>query len=1395
MADENTIRVVITGVAADLRRALEGAKGDLGGLSAAIKAVPDKIKIDVQVQSAAAMAQLGGVKALADSLPDNVTITVDADTSGAEAKLGFLRSLMGGGSGGGLIPGAGVLFNPFGTPATAATGYVAGGATLAGPALGLGAILTSGLGALTAGIAPLAILSGGIRDAIKLSGQLQTATDKVATAQANYGKSSKQAKQAQQDLNTLIAQANGPTLAFAKSWGKLSDALAAAEQQVLPLFSATLQPLLSTLQAFLPTLERMAKIDLGGLGKGLQIFDQMLSSSGFQALLVQLSHIFAQLAPILFQQLVSLLQIFLRVSVAAGPAMLAVSNAWAGILAGIARFVATPQFQTMLNQWTDSFILLMKALLPLVGPLMNIATALVPAFTKVLQALVPVINTLVVPALNGIADFLRTKWGQAFAIAAIVLLPGGPILLGLAALGLAITHVKDIAGFFRDAWKAIWGAVQTAFDTVLNFLLGGISTLLGAIKAVLDTANVNLPIIGHVFGSGLGAASKAVGDAQRSIDEFRKTLQPTADTVRQTTGVIGSDYAAMTLAVGDNITAMGSAVHRGLSNVQQQLFDSLKALGVTNVKAVIKGALGAIGLSPASSPTATSTRATGGLVQIGRPGEKGRDTIPLSVGGMDIIVGAGEKVAVFNDQQQQVMDSRLADVGGLSGMFQRFNRPHWMAGGGIVTGRQITPPAWTGPGGVAGEIGNRILDIAAGAANKVLGQVPAASTVGVGVSSGTPINVSGNLASWLQAGMALAGVSGPLWLPMLSRQAMRESTGNPSVINTWDINAQRGDPSEGLLQTTLSTFAKYMVSGHGNILNPVDNTAAAIRYMIATYGGGDANRAVQVMWARGGGAYARGGFIPAARGLLAHAATYRPPARASIKHPRTPRVSVPRPISDALKRLLPGNVVGLDATAARYAQRQVDLSGADDQLTYEQGLAPYPAQALVTLTDADVAAIDPHGTLGYQAGDQIVNQSGMVVGRFFGPHGIDGGSWVPGIDQRQGQIGAQLSNLYGQQSALVSAGLFYGKASDVELRARTQRDQRRRRVLAFLRRQVIHAKAIQAELQAITTGNLQQNLARSLSRQAIGRRLSSLRSNKTAVSEELRAEKASQAALIPIERDPAHTQALQAQLDQINQSIGVETQLQSGGAATQAVQAARSALLRDTLRKRLAAYATVDKTLGGSPYDVGSGGIIGQLTKQIDALDSNRSQDLGNKKQLAPALQMIKNAIAAYLYEQGTLPGTSAIQVRTPLTSAGTPVTPAQTNAALLALVQQKLANVVLDLATSQSQFGVLSGFAPLLAGRLVGTFQSGIDFVPKTGLALVHRGETITPDPSGPQGNRAAATVHTQQGDVVVELRFENNEAPLVKLMDARINQRAMRVVSDHAGQRARLMSGVRRP
>lgn len=64
-----------------------------------------------------------------------------------------------------------------------------------------------------------------------------------------------------------------------------------------------------------------------------------------------------------------------------------------------------------------------------------------------------------------------------------------------------------------------------------------------------------------------------------------------------------------------------------------------------------------------------------------------------------------------------------------------------------------------------------------------------------------------------------------------------ESSGNPYAINRTDINAQRGDPSRGLMQTIGATFNAYALPGYnGNIYDPVDNIIAGCRYAIATYG-------------------------------------------------------------------------------------------------------------------------------------------------------------------------------------------------------------------------------------------------------------------------------------------------------------------------------------------------------------------------------------------------------------------------------------------------------------------------------------------------------------------------------------------------------------------------------
>ncbi|HMF61790.1 MAG TPA: phage tail tape measure protein, partial [Vicinamibacterales bacterium] len=74
----------------------------------------------------------------------------------------------------------------------------------------------------------------------------------------------------------------------------------------------------------------------------------------------------------------------------------------------------------------------------------------------------------------------------------------------------------------------------------------------------------------------------------------------------------------------------------------------------------------------------------GGLFQFGRPGDRGPDDIAARIGGQDVMVGSGEVAAVFNRHQLPVVNQRLADMGGLAGLFKQVKTPHNFAGGGMV---------------------------------------------------------------------------------------------------------------------------------------------------------------------------------------------------------------------------------------------------------------------------------------------------------------------------------------------------------------------------------------------------------------------------------------------------------------------------------------------------------------------------------------------------------------------------------------------------------------------------------------------------------------------------------------------------------------------------------------
>jgi hypothetical protein len=87
----------------------------------------------------------------------------------------------------------------------------------------------------------------------------------------------------------------------------------------------------------------------------------------------------------------------------------------------------------------------------------------------------------------------------------------------------------------------------------------------------------------------------------------------------------------------------------------------------------------------------------------------------------------------------------------------------------------------------------------------------------------------GSVRDWIEAAETIVGV-GQEWTNGMYAVAMRESGGDPSAINNWDINAQNGIPSKGLMQMIDPTFNAWQAPGHPDIWNPIDNASSAINY-------------------------------------------------------------------------------------------------------------------------------------------------------------------------------------------------------------------------------------------------------------------------------------------------------------------------------------------------------------------------------------------------------------------------------------------------------------------------------------------------------------------------------------------------------------------------------------
>ncbi|WP_314172383.1 transglycosylase family protein [Streptomyces winkii] len=109
---------------------------------------------------------------------------------------------------------------------------------------------------------------------------------------------------------------------------------------------------------------------------------------------------------------------------------------------------------------------------------------------------------------------------------------------------------------------------------------------------------------------------------------------------------------------------------------------------------------------------------------------------------------------------------------------------------------------------------------------------------GAGTAQPSGQKYGNNLDGWIREALDVMRAKNiPGTYEGIRRNIMRESGGNPNAVNNWDINAQNGTPSKGLLQTIKPTFDTYHVEGTSfSMTDPVANIAAACNYAAARYG-------------------------------------------------------------------------------------------------------------------------------------------------------------------------------------------------------------------------------------------------------------------------------------------------------------------------------------------------------------------------------------------------------------------------------------------------------------------------------------------------------------------------------------------------------------------------------
>lgn len=273
------------------------------------------------------------------------------------------------------------------------------------------------------------------------------------------------------------------------------------------------------------------------------------------------------------------------------------------------------------------------------------------------------------------------RFGTQFGRAA------GPVAAGIIGSAIAGAMVgKEIAGAMNtnvgeklmEDLNATEEETRRVIRLVKNNPGLGFPEALQQIRQPMHDALMQVNHMRHGWSKSL---REMTGISERELNKIERLLQ---DKPRK-------GQRALDAAMRDSVTSIRKAMdagevasRHGLDKINTILLERLAAYGIEGPDAskILKASKN----SSKVDGKIIGGQARGGITPI--QGQGRADTVPLFAnGGVRAMVAPGEDLMVANRHQRPLLDEAVASrfgVNGLQGFFNKFDKPHFMAGGGIV---------------------------------------------------------------------------------------------------------------------------------------------------------------------------------------------------------------------------------------------------------------------------------------------------------------------------------------------------------------------------------------------------------------------------------------------------------------------------------------------------------------------------------------------------------------------------------------------------------------------------------------------------------------------------------------------------------------------------------------